>query len=241
MSPLFTFRESTGLLHVEPWRDKTWLIHGFSTRPAGDFARLEAASDAMPSWGAGDMTLESVCQIHSSTVHIRAADTASSERPRADALLTRDAGRLLTIRIADCVPMLFIDERRRAVGAVHAGWRGAAKQIAACAVAEMRRNFGSQPEDIEVAIGPAIGVCCYEVGPEVAAQFSPSSVRPRQPHPYLDLIAENRRQLIDYGLIGERIHAAALCTHCDAKSFHSYRRDGDASGRMLALVGIRAL
>ena len=149
MPPLFTFSESTGLLHVESWRDKTWLIHGFTTRSAGDFARLETALEAMPSWGAGGMTLESVRQIHSSTVHLRAADTASSTRPRADALLTRDAGRLLTIRIADCVPLLFIDERRRAVGAVHAGWRGTAKRIAQRAAARMRDTFGSQPEDLE--------------------------------------------------------------------------------------------
>ena len=185
------------------------------------------------------MTLESVRQVHSNDVHLRRGDMGPAERPVADALVTSDTGCLLTIRTADCVPLLFIDERRRAIGAVHAGWRGTVKQIAQRAVAGMHSNFGSQPEDIEVAIGPAIGVCCYEVGPEVAARF-PSSVHKRRSRPYLDLIAENRRQLVDSGLLGERIHAAALCTHCDPGLFHSYRRDGAASGRMLALVGMRA-
>ncbi len=241
MSPPFTHRESTGLLHVEPWLDKSWLIHGFTTRPAGDFTRLEAAAAAMPSWGAGGMTLESVRQIHSSTVHIRAAGAPSNVRPRADALLTGDAGRLLTIRTADCVPLLFIDEQRRAVGAVHAGWRGTARKIAQHTVARMHDNFGSLPEDLEVAIGPAIGVCCYEVGPEVAVQFPPISIQDRQPHPHVDLIAENLRQLLDSGLRRDHIHAAERCTHCDPALFHSYRREGAASGRMLALVGIRAV
>lgn len=241
MWPPFTFSKSTGLLQLEPWLDRSWLIHGFTTRPAGDFARPAAAVKASAGWGAAGMTLEAVHQIHSADVLVPRSATVPSERAPADALISSDPGRLLTVRTADCVPLLLIDERRRAVGAVHAGWRGTAQQIAQHAVAEMHRNFGSRPADLEAAIGPAIGVCCYEVGPDVAAQFPPSSIRSAQPHPHLDLIAENRRQLLDSGVAGQGIHAATLCTRCDSELFHSHRRDGDAAGRMLALVGIRAL
>ena len=239
MSSLFKLSKSTGLLQLEPWLAKPWLIHGFTTRPAGDFARPEAATEASAGWGAAGMTLEAVRQIHSTDVHVPRTAAASAERPPADALLSSDPGRLLMVRTADCVPLLLIDESRRAVGAVHAGWRGTAQQIARRAVAEMRTNFGSRPADLEAAIGPAIGLCCYEVGLDVAAQFPPSSIRPGQPNPHLDLVAENRRQLLESGVSGQRIHAAALCTRCDPELFHSHRRDGQAAGRMLALVGIR--
>lgn len=103
---------------------------------------------------------------------------APAELPRAaadcragDALLTRQPGILLSVRTADCVPILIADPRRRAVSAVHAGWRGALERIVEKSVGEMRRAFDSRPPDLFAAIGPGIRVCCYEVGPEVVDAF----------------------------------------------------------------------
>ena len=88
-----------------------------------------------------------------------------------DGLITNTRGLLLTVKTADCVPVLIADFKRRVVGAFHAGWRGTVARIVEKGVGEMRRQFGSQPRDLRAAIGPSIGRCCYQVGPEVRAEF----------------------------------------------------------------------
>lgn len=239
MSIRFAHDEIRGLIQLESWLAKPWLFHGFTTRQAGDFRTLDVVPDAMKRWGAAELTFESVRQTHSDRVHISEGATAQEDdRPEADAILSRRPGSLISVRTADCLPLLFVDETRRAVAAVHAGWRGTAKQITRRAVERMRDEFGSMPQELEVAIGPGIGVCCYEVGPEVADQFPASSVRRKQ-RPHLDLVTENHRQLLDSGVPSLRIHPASLCTHCQPESFHSHRRDGAAAGRMLAVIGMR--
>ena len=128
----------------------------------------------------------------------------------------------------------------RAVAAVHAGWRGTVQRIAYETIAAMREKFSSRPEQLQVAIGPGIGRCCYEVGREVAAQFRQYDSVPNdgtQPV-HLDLAAINRRQLEQAGVPPEQIYLAGLCTMCNAE-FHSFRRERTHAGRMLSWVGIR--
>ncbi len=110
-----------------------------------------------------------VKQIHSAVVQ---CIEAASHRPLpGDGLITRTPGLLLAIKTADCVPVLVVDTRRRAVGAFHAGWRGTAARIVEKGIGEMRRHFGSDPSDLRAAIGPCIRRCCYIVGHEVRAEF----------------------------------------------------------------------
>ena len=134
------------------------------------------------------LSLATVHQVHSAMLHqvtSRADGTleyhpsgfAPPERSEAtrlegDALLTRDPGVLLSVRSADCMPVLLADRRLRAVGAVHAGWRGALNRILEKSVGEMRREFGSRPQDVLAALGPSIRACCYEVGEEVRDAFA---------------------------------------------------------------------
>jgi YfiH family protein len=115
-------------------------------------------------------------QFHSSMV--RFFPGAAEGRLKGDALATRARRRLLTVQTADCVPILLVDRRRRAIAAIHAGWRGTLARIAQKTVGDLRRRFGTRPEDLLAAIGPAIGRCCYEVGPEVAQQFSSQFPQP---------------------------------------------------------------
>ena len=96
----------------------------------------------------------------------------------------------------------------------------------------MRARFGTRPADLHAAIGPGIGECCYEVGPEVAAQFG------EQGRAHIDLAAENRRQLVEAGVTPERIYASNLCTMCRPEEFHSFRRDKEAAGRLYSFAGI---
>jgi copper oxidase (laccase) domain-containing protein len=110
--------------------------------------------------------------------------------------------------------------------------------------------MGARPDDLEVVIGPGIGVCCYQVGSGVAGQFEDQfAVRfasqfdgaeaEREERPYLDLAAANRAQLVEAGVPASQIHLSGMCTQCLAGQFYSYRREGDRAGRMLAVVGIR--
>jgi YfiH family protein len=167
-----------------------WLVHGFSTRI--DSARSAAGApfnlgftDAdsrsavaarrarfAAALGAADWPLIAARQFHSDVIHVIAEPRVPSDPPRADALLTRVPGLLLTVQTADCVPILLVDTRRRVIAAIHAGWRGTLARIVQKALGKMRMSFGTRPADIIAAMGPSIGPCCYEVGPEVAQAFA---------------------------------------------------------------------
>ncbi len=233
--------ESGGLLRFQPWDGISWLVHAFTTRDTGNFSADTAADELPPSLSAGPTRLASVRQVHSDGLHLvkpEAASISHSQRPEADGLLTSAAGYLLGVRTADCLPLLYVDRARRAVAAVHAGWRGTAKGIAARAVKRMKQEFGSPPGELEVVMGPGIGPCCYEVGSEVADQFAASAVQVRG-RPHLDLPEANRLQLIEAGVNTSKVWSAGLCTACEADQFYSYRREGTQAGRMLAMIGIR--
>lgn len=191
-----------------------WIEHGFGTR-----------SSALSQNG-----MASLKQIHSKVCFVAHAAVCAAE---GDALITGQPGVAVSVRTADCFPVLLADPATRSVAAVHAGWRGTSAGVVAEVVAHMRREFGTAPENLWAAIGPGIGECCYQVGEEVARQFGRSSAG------RIDLAAANRRQLLDAGVAPERIHSLGLCTYCDAARFHSYRRDQAAAGRMISYIRVR--
>jgi polyphenol oxidase len=211
------YKDSRQIYRVSELDAIPWLVHGFGTRWS-DIPGLFA-------------NLATLKQIHSADC--RAAEGRTGELGRGDGLLEDTPGAVVAVKTADCVPVLLVDERRRAVAAVHAGWRGTAAGIVRRAIAAMRERFGTAAADLDAAIGPAIGPCCYEVGPEVAAQFG------REGRVHLDLESENRRQLLDAGMAAGRIYAASLCTMCQAGEFHSFRRDRESAGRQYTFAGIR--
>ena len=210
------YKDSRQIYRVTELDSLPWLAHGFGTRRAHVSALFG--------------NLATLRQIHSA-VCVPAAGRCGV-LGEGDALLENTPGSVVAIRTADCLPILLVDDRRRAVAAVHAGWRGTVAGIAQRAVEAMRAQFGSLPEDLHAAIGPGIGPCCYEVGPQVAAQFG------RQGRAHVDLAEANRRQLIDAGVTPERIYASNLCTMCRSGEFHSFRRDKEAAGRLYSFAGI---
>jgi hypothetical protein len=157
-----------------------------------------------------------------------------------DGLVSDAPGCRLEIRTADCFPVLMVDPVRRAVAAVHAGWRGAAAGVAARAVRIMAARFGTRAQDLLAVIGPGIGACCYQVGAEVRQRFRPlfPEWRDREEDTRLDLAEVNRRQLVAAGVSGSNIESAGMCTCCDAGQFFSWRRDQD-TGRMVSMIGLR--
>ena len=180
------------ILRSENLTSIPWLIHGFSTRIGGfsrvygikalnlGFTKQDSHSTVERNraifWqqlGAISIKkvwpLVSIRQIHSDLIH------CVSELPKeplvGDGLITSMPGILLGIQTADCLPVILVDTKQRAVGVFHAGWRGTVKRIVQKGVGEMRRCFGTLPRNIKAAIGPGIHACCYDVGPEVRQQF----------------------------------------------------------------------
>lgn len=194
--PTWRLRRRGGLqiLQVQAFTQFDWLIHGFSTRPGGASelggGRTKKATVlnlGFTDWDRGDRVeanrrrfqealacrderLVTLRQVHSDVTH--AIHEPHSHTLNGDALTTRTRGLLLGIQTADCVPILFVDPRHRAVAAVHAGWRGTLARIAAKTVGRMTMEFETRPQDLIAALGPAIGRCCYEVGPDVAKEFA---------------------------------------------------------------------
>lgn len=156
-----------------------------------------------------------------------------------DALVTDRPGICLLVLSADCVPVLLYDPERRAIAAVHAGWKGTVAGIVARTVEKMQERFGSDPAGLYAGIGPSIGKCCFEVGEEVAAVFrekfplTKGIVFPtRKPgKAFVDLWEANARLLTESGLVREHIEVAGVCTCCSSGAFFSYRRSGKEAGR----------
>jgi polyphenol oxidase len=122
--------------------------------------------------GAEKMRPVTLRQIHSDIAHhANSSVAAAKDAPQGDALFTRGPGLLLVVQTADCIPILLADTKRRAIAAIHSGWRGTLRRIAAKTLGRMHMEFGTQPEDVIAALGPGIGRCCYEVGSEVARDF----------------------------------------------------------------------
>jgi YfiH family protein len=185
------------------------------------------------------------------------ADIAVTDRPDV----------ALSIRVADCVPILIADAHSSAVAAVHAGWRGTAAGVAAVAVEALGSAFGSRPQDLVAAIGPSIGPCCYRVGQDVRAVFQAAGTWDRSlgawfsaapaaealhgvpgsdpaasgggPALFLDTWTASADQLRAAGVPASQIHVSRACTSCHRDIFHSFRVDGERAGRMVGVIRAR--
>lgn len=258
-----------------------WLRAGFSTRQGGGSSAY-GADELNLGWTAEDnatvvasnrahfvalaaeedaMQLVTLQQIHGCGIRDADREPGPLMNPEGkalldgDGLLTRTSGRMLGIVTADCVPVLVVDARQRAVAAFHAGWRGTVERIVEHGIAALQVNYGSAPEDVFAAIGPSIGPCCFEVGEEVRARFASAfgyvealvaksaSVAAGESRFHLDLQEANRRQLIDAGVMPEHISMLAECSACTCladgrRKYFSHRSEKGVTGRMLSVIGI---
>lgn len=200
-------------------------------------------------FSAGDVM--SVLQKHTDKTIVVDKSLAES-RPHgqlgeADALVTNIKGVMLSVRTADCVPILLYDSVNGAIGAVHAGWRGTFAQIGAKAVKQMSELYGTNPSDVKAAIGAAIGACCYEVSMEFYEQFSCKYGKEideffhHKPNakPHCNLNAMNKSFLVKAGVPAQNIGVSDLCTNCNPHLFYSHRRSGENRGTMAAFIGMR--
>ena len=272
------------ILELAPFREFPWLVHGFSTRPGGvsqlesekvlnlGFMEWDTRENVLENrrvfqsaLGAADVELIALKQIHSDAIRVFPQPTA--DPCKGDASATNRPGLLLAIQTADCVPILLVDPKKRAVAAVHAGWRGTLARITQKALGRMKFEFGSKPSDLLAAIGPSIGPCCYEVAADFVTKFTaqfadaaeyfdeprsgeepnplqwlnmkPPGHQPPPKNVHLDLRKANYSQLVAAGLTAKNIFVSSLCTACHTGLLFSHRREGPLSGRLFSVIGLR--
>jgi YfiH family protein len=242
-----------------------FLRHGFSTRHGGVSPLPDCSLNLshvpwdkrdrvkenrrrfLAALGLPAVPLATLRQVHSDRLHIIRDDPAGGNPGlEGDALATERVGIALAVQVADCYPLLIVDPENRAIAAIHAGWRGVLARIVSKAIRSLLLAFHSDSSRLLVAIGPGIGPCCMEVGPEVTASFDAAYPGNRlwAPHPgrpgkrLLDLPAAMEIQLREGGVLPAHVFDLNACTRCRNDEFFSYRADGPRSGRMMGVIAL---
>jgi YfiH family protein len=245
--------------------------HGFATRVGGvsaapfdtlDFGVQDDAANLAENLrrlgaavGFDPASLYQASQVHGAGVLVASGGPSEMRTQEADALVAFAPSfsggaasvrplRSVGVRVADCTPVLVGDPLTGAALAIHAGWRGVVAHVVAAGVSALRARH---PSRLVAAIGPSIGVCCFEVGDDVAESIATAcgdaSVVVRgahgSPKPHVDMRSAVRAQLRAAGLYDALIEDVPGCTKCDAERFFSYRRDGAKSGRHIAVIATR--
>lgn len=267
------------LLHIDRWeRSHPGLSAGFTTRMGGvseggysslncalhiqdDIGHVlenrrrisETLNVPFEAWTCGE-------QVHGGKVAVvQRMDRGKGRAARedaiqdSDALITNETGIWLTSFYADCVPLYFLDPVRRVIGLAHAGWKGTVLRIAQATVEAMSESYGSDPRDIQAAIGPSIGSCCYEVDGNVIERIDEcltelgaseedrtKTYRPgaEQGKFMLGLQELNRQIMIKAGIMPMHIEICGMCTGCRTDLFFSHRKESGSTGRMASWIGM---
>jgi len=156
-----------------------------------------------------------------------------------DGVLTDVTGIVLTVKVADCLPIFLVDPVRKVIGLFHAGWRGTLMGIAREGVRKASQVFGSDPENLILILGPAIRSCCYEISESLAILFPRDCLSFTNQKIKLDLVKANLEQLLRSGVKRKKIFSSNLCTFCHKELFYSFRRDKVENKRMTAFIGIK--
>jgi YfiH family protein len=230
---------------------KAGFVHAFSLREHGNFSsnhdtaeNVEANRRRWLGEIGKDWPIITLKQTHSDSILIG----ADSDAQEGDALIVSEPNVFVGVKTADCVPVLIGDPVKKISAAVHAGWRGTLQRIVEKTVEKMAERFGSKPEDMIAAIGPAACGRCYEVGADVAAEFKTEFSETRAfllpaatPEKFLlNTPAANATQLIQSGLRIENIQVLPYCTMHQSDLFFSHRKDGSTGspqGRQLSIIG----
>ncbi len=248
-------------LQVSQWQNYPGLLHGFMGRGGGKSVGAYAGLNV--SYRVGDdpkVVSQNVCdmklavgihdgkivtmrQMHGDNI-IEINDKQLKEAGEADGMVTAEQGVYLGVLTADCVPLLFIAPKQRLAAAVHAGWRGTHAGIADKTVRLFKSQYDVAASELEVALGPSIGVCCYEVNDDVAGplmkkwgSLTTPSIAVKNGKSLVNLSRLNRDILRESGVPGKQLFQIGPCTACSAEDFFSYRRERSETGRQISVVG----
>ena len=248
-------------MKVPEWGKREGLVHGFLGRRGGKstgaYASLNLSfnvgddpqavkdnlCDVKKAVGVHDLRVVTMRQVHGDRI-LEVRDKKLKEAGEADGMITEEPGLFLGVLTADCVPVLFSVRGKKLAAVVHAGWRGTLAGIAPKMVRALKEDHGVDPASIEAALGPSIGPCCYEVGPEVVASMvqrwgslAELSLQVKNGKSFLDLRAMNVSLLENAGVPPLQIFKVGPCTSCAKGDFFSYRREKTETGRQMSFIG----
>ncbi len=183
-------------------------------------------------------------QVHGARVAVIGADERGTTQPQTDSLISAEPGTCLVLRFADCLPLMLYDPVRQAIALIHAGWRGLVAGVVGNTVLRLQHAFACRPRDLVAGLGPTIGPCCYQVGPELilevrrvldeAGQFLlPQSSGTL----HFDLPGAVRWELRQAGV--QQIEDSGMCTACNTDEFFSHRAEQGRTGRFAAVLALR--
>jgi hypothetical protein len=250
-------------LKVTEWEAHSGLLHGFLGRRGGKSKGLfeslnlsfrvgdeadnvrDNICDVKKAVGIHDHRIVTMKQVHGANI-IEVKDQNHKETGEADGLFTAIRDVYLGVLTADCVPILFVVPEKKIAAAVHAGWRGTVAGLAGKMVHQLSESFNLSADEIEAALGPAIGSCCYEVKDDVTRpllakwqDLAESVLQLREGKRFLDLRKMNRILLQQAGIPGRHIYEIGPCTACSAQEYFSYRREKRETGRQMSFIGWR--
>jgi YfiH family protein len=248
-------------LQVSQWERYDGLLHGFMGRRGGNsvgpYAGLNVSyrvgddnqvvsqnvCDVKHLVGIHDGKIVTMKQVHGDQI-VEVKDKALKETGEADGMVTAGTGIHLGVLTADCVPILIVAPKHKIVAAVHAGWRGTLMGIAGKMVRQFNDSFGVRADEVEAALGPSIGACCYEVKDDVTrplrekwGRTADANIQTRDGKSFLDLRSLNRAILESAGVPSKQIFQIGPCTSCASDEFFSYRRERKETGRQISFVG----
>lgn len=175
-------------------------------------------------------------QIHSDIVQVIGC---GGDNGASDALITSKRNLGLAIAVADCTPIFIYDKKNKVIAAIHSGWQGTESKILLKTLIKLQKDYFSKPENMIVYVGPSISQNNYEVGKEVADKFDQTFIHPKGEKYLLDVGGINYQILLDFGIHKNQIQKSELCTYEFNTLLHSYRRDGNLSGRSLGVIAIK--
>jgi len=248
-------------LQIPAWQQYPGLLHGFTGRrggkSVGPYSGLNLSyrvgddpkvvsqnvCDVKLAVGIHDGRIVTMRQVHGDHI-VEVKDKTLKEAGEADGMITGESEIFLAVLTADCVPLLFAAPKQKLAAAVHAGWRGTLAGIAEKTVRILKDQYGVAPDQLEVALGPAIGPCCYEVKEDVSGplmktwgKLTTASVLVKDGKSFVNLRRLNRDILRASGVPGKQLHEAGPCTRCAAEDFFSYRRERSETGRQMSFIG----
>lgn len=233
-------------IYEPTWKKQfPYLKAGYTTRHQGDMREKKNRDGFFRSIDVAHIVRQQ--QVHGTEIHEVEDYDLDTDIARVDALFSPGTSRkayCLTVHVGDCVPLLFFDPKTGSVAAVHAGWKGTSQHIAKKVIRTFI-NHGSNPRDMYVGIGPAIGACCYAVDEIRASLFSRqfphtdgTIVNKSDDSWYIDIGQANLEECLLMGITPEHIDYALLCTHCHRDEFFSFRRKDEPFGEIMGFIGL---
>lgn len=219
-----------------------FLLHGFLTETEnfsarGGEAKLQEVLSEINREQKRPVTL---IQTHQDTCVVITGEDTLKKRYKGDAVLTNRDDIVVSVSVADCLPIFLLHQRSKVIGLVHAGWRGTLLGVARRAAESAKRQLKCDPAGFVAVFGPCIHSCCYQVSHDVGILFGKECTRAGEDRRLmLDLVCANMKQLAGCGVKEDKMFCVDRCTCCDREQFSSYRREGQNTAKMIAFMGLR--